>query len=61
LPAFRPEKVIISDAHMQFEKKDVLIAVVNDRLAAGEYGALLNERLVQGGIQDGIYYQEHTT
>ena len=46
---------------MQFEKKDVLIAVVNDRLAAGEYGALLNERLVQGGIQDGIYYQEHTT
>lgn len=61
MPAFRPERVIISDGNMQLEKKDVLIAVVNDRLAAGEYGALINERLVQGGIPDGISYQKHTT
>jgi len=61
LPAFRPERVLIFGTQGQIETKDALVAVVNERLAAGEYGALLNERLVQGGTQDGICHNERTT
>lgn len=61
LPAFRPQRVLIQDAHNRFETVDVLVAVVNDRLAAGEYGALLNTRLVQGGMQDGICLNNRNT
>lgn len=61
LPAFRPQRVLIYDTQKQMEAKDVLVAVVNDRLAAGEYGALLNTRLVQGGIQDGICHNNRIT
>lgn len=61
LPAFRPQRVLIQDAHNSFETMDVLVAVVNDRLAAGEYGALLNTRLVQGGMQDGICLNNRNT
>lgn len=61
LPAFRPQRILIRNTQKQFETGDVLVAVVNDRLAAGEYGALLNTRLVQGGIQDGNCYDNCNT
>lgn len=61
LPAFRPQRVLIQDAQKQIETGDVLVAVINDRLAAGEYGALLNTRLVHGGMQDGICSNNRNT
>lgn len=52
LPAFRPERVIISDGQAQTETRDVLIAVVKDQLSGGEFSALLNNSLIQGGKAD---------
>lgn len=61
LPAFQPQRVLIWDAQKQIETRDVLVAVVNDRLAAGEYGALLNTRLMHGGMEDGICSNNRNT
>lgn len=61
LPAFRPDRVIISDGQTQTETRDVLVAVVRERLSSGEFSALLNISLIQGGKPDGICHSNRVT
>lgn len=46
LPAFRPDKLVISTEKREIEIKDVYIAVCREPLSNGEFGALLHPDLL---------------
>ncbi len=64
LPAFRPDSITISDGKNEFYREDTVIAVTKEKISGGEYAALLNILIFEGGVPDENSYasanQKHT-
>lgn len=47
LPAFKPDKIIISQSDKSYTLNDIYVAACNDSLANGQYGALINPEVLK--------------